>query len=53
MLWAVPTHDRLDEAGRSAATIDSLLPADLVRTVALTASTLALVRSVELSSATR
>ncbi len=46
VLWAIPMHDRLDHAGRSAATIDSLLRANLLRTAALTASTLALVRSV-------
>ncbi len=46
VLWAIPMHDRLDHAGRSAATIDSLLRANLRRTAALTASTLALVRSV-------
>jgi hypothetical protein len=45
-LWAVPMHDRLDEVGRSAPTIDSLLRANLLRTVALTGSTLALVWSV-------
>ncbi|MGY1690681.1 hypothetical protein [Geodermatophilus sp. SYSU D01105] len=45
VLWAIPMHDRLDEAGRSDATIDSLLRANLLRTVALTASTLALVWS--------
>jgi hypothetical protein len=46
VLWAVPMHDRLDEVGRSALTIDSLLRANLLRTVALTGSTLALVWSV-------
>ena len=40
--WAIPMHDRLDEIGRSAATIDSLLHANLLRSVALTASTAAL-----------
>lgn len=38
VLWAVPMHDRLDEIGQSAATIDSLLAANLVRTVALSIS---------------
>jgi hypothetical protein len=46
ILWAIPMHDRLDQVGRSAATIDSLLRANLVRTAALTTSTLALVWSV-------
>lgn len=40
--WAIPMHARLDDLGPSEATIDSLLQANLVRTVALTASTLAL-----------
>jgi hypothetical protein len=39
VLWAIPMHDRLDEAGPLAATIDSLLHANLVRTLALTAGT--------------
>ncbi len=42
VLWAIPQHDRLDEIGQSAATIDSLLQANLLRSVALTAGTLAL-----------
>ena len=46
VLWAIPMHARLDRAGRSAETIDSLLRANLLRTAALTTSTLALVRSV-------
>jgi hypothetical protein len=46
VLWAIPMHDRLDRDGRSGATIDSLLRANLLRTVALTTSTLALVRVV-------
>jgi hypothetical protein len=46
VLWAIPMHDRLDNVGRSAATIDSLLRANLLRTVALTTSTLVLVWSV-------
>jgi hypothetical protein len=45
VLWAIPMHDRLDRTGPSAATIDSLLRANLLRTAALTASTLALVWS--------
>ncbi|SHN57122.1 hypothetical protein SAMN05660350_00751 [Geodermatophilus obscurus] len=50
VFWAVPMHDRLDEAGRSPATVDSLLRANLLRTAALTGSTLALVWSVWHSS---
>jgi hypothetical protein len=38
-LWAIPMHDRLDDAGPSTTTIDSLLAANLVRTLALTAGT--------------
>ncbi len=41
--WAIPTHARLDRVGQDAATIDSLLTANLVRSVALTVGTLALV----------
>lgn len=41
--WAIPMHDRLDHVGRSAATIDSLLDANLVRSLLLTAGTAALV----------
>ena len=37
VLWAIPMHDRLDDAGPSPATIDSLLAANLVRTLTLTA----------------
>lgn len=40
--WAIPMHDRLDEIGQSAATIDSLLQANLVRSLALTVGTLML-----------
>lgn len=40
--WAIPMHDRLDEIGQSAATIDSLLQANLARCAALTIGTLAL-----------
>lgn len=43
VLWAVPEHDRLDRLGRSSATIDSLLAANLVRSLALTAGTVTLV----------
>ncbi len=46
VFWAIPMHDRLDRVGRSAATVDSLLRANLLRTAALTGSTLALVWSV-------
>ena len=42
VLWAVPLHDRLDAEGLSAATIDGLLSANLVRTLALTAGTVVL-----------
>lgn len=38
VLWAIPMHDRLDEVGHSAARIESLLTANLVRTVALSIS---------------
>ncbi|MEJ2864624.1 hypothetical protein [Actinomycetospora flava] len=40
--WAIPMHDRLDRIGQSAATIDSLLDANLVRSLALTAGAVAL-----------
>ncbi len=50
VLWAIPMHNRLDEVGRSTAAIDGLLRANLLRTVALTGSTLALVWSVWRSS---
>lgn len=42
VLWAIPLHDRLDDVGPSAATIDGLLDANLLRTVALSAATVAL-----------
>ena len=42
VLWAIPLHQRLDDDGPSAATIDGLLDANLVRTSALSAATLAL-----------
>lgn len=42
VLWAIPMHDRLDLAGQSVATIDSLLQANLLRSVALTVGTLTL-----------
>lgn len=42
VLWAIPMHDRLDDVGPSASTIDSLLDANLLRTAALSAATLAL-----------
>lgn len=42
VLWAIPGHNRLDQIGQSAATIDSLLQANLVRSFALTAATVAL-----------
>ncbi|MGD9752734.1 MAG: hypothetical protein AB7W59_17235 [Acidimicrobiia bacterium] len=40
--WAIPMHNRLDRIGQSAATIDSLLRANLVRSLALTAATIVL-----------
>lgn len=39
VLWAIPMHDRLDDIGQSQATIDSLLDANLVRSLALTVGT--------------
>lgn len=49
VFWAIPMHDRLDRIGQSQQTIDSLIMANVPRTVALTASTAvlmwALVRS--------
>jgi hypothetical protein len=42
VLWAIPMHDRLDEVGQSPATIASLLDANLVRCVALSVGTGAL-----------
>ncbi len=44
--WAIPMHDRLDRIGQDAATIDSLLSANLVRSLALTVGTAALCWSV-------
>jgi hypothetical protein len=41
--WAIPRHDRLDRIGQDAATIDSLLDANLLRSALLTAGTVALV----------
>lgn len=41
--WAIPMHDRLDRIGQDAATIDSLLGANLLRSLALTVGTGALV----------
>jgi hypothetical protein len=46
VLWAIPMHDRLDAIGPSPATIESLLQANLLRSVALTVGTLALAWSV-------
>jgi hypothetical protein len=43
VLWAIPRHDTLDRIGRDAATIDSLLQANAVRTAALTVGAAALV----------
>ena len=42
VLWAIPMHDRLDRIGPDAATLDSLLQANLLRSVALTVGTVAL-----------
>jgi uncharacterized membrane protein len=39
VLWAIPMHDRLDDIGQSQATIDSLLDANLVRSLALSVGT--------------
>ena len=41
--WAIPQHDALDRIGQDAATIDSLLDANLLRSVLLTMGTVALV----------
>lgn len=40
--WAIPMHDRLDRIGQDAATIDSLLQANLIRSLALSLGTGAL-----------
>ena len=45
VLWAIPLHDRLDRVGRSAATLDSLLQANALRTAALTIGAAALLVS--------
>jgi hypothetical protein len=42
VLWAIPKHDELDRIGQSSSTIDSLLQANLLRSLALTTATLAL-----------
>ena len=42
VLWAIPKHDELDRIGLSESTIDSLLTANLVRSIALTVSAVAL-----------
>lgn len=42
VLWAIPMHDRLDLIGQDAATIDSLLQANGVRTALLTVGAAAL-----------
>ena len=36
VLWAIPMHDRLDRIGQDAATLQSLLTANAVRTGFLT-----------------
>ena len=43
VLWAIPMHDRLDRIGQDAATLDSLLQANAVRTGLLTLGAGALV----------
>jgi hypothetical protein len=43
LLWAIPMHDRLDRIGQDAATLDSLLQANAVRTGLLTLGAGALV----------
>ena len=40
--WAIPRHDELDRVGQSLPVIDSLLQANLVRSLLLSAGTLAL-----------
>jgi hypothetical protein len=42
VLWAIPMHDRLDVIGQDGATIDSLLRANLLRSLSFTLSTAAL-----------
>ena len=42
VLWAIPMHDRLDRIGQDAATVESLLQANAVRTAFMTAGTAAL-----------
>lgn len=42
VLWAIPMHDRLDDRGFATQTLQSLLDANLLRTVALTAGTMTL-----------
>jgi len=42
VLWAIPKHDELDRNGLSESTVDSLLTANPIRSIALTVSTVAL-----------
>lgn len=42
MLWAIPMHDRLDEQGPVAATLDSRLQAKMLRSVVLSVCTVLL-----------
>jgi hypothetical protein len=42
VLWAIPRHDRLNREGWSEATLESLLRANLVRSLALSTATAAL-----------
>lgn len=43
VLWAIPMHDRLDQAGQSVDTINSLLEANLLRSLALTVGAITLI----------
>jgi hypothetical protein len=52
VLRAIPMHDRLDRSGQSDVTIDSLLQANLVRSLALTVGTVALLRELVRSAST-
>jgi hypothetical protein len=42
LFWAIPMHDHLDQSGQSAATLDSLQQANLLRSLALTVGTVVL-----------
>ena len=43
VLWAIPMHDRLDRIGQDATTVDSLLQANLLRSLVITTGAAALV----------